>query len=350
MKYKITDIITLLNAEYKGEMVEEISKLSPFFHSDEESLTFASDEKFLKNLDKTNAKVIIVPDIDLPLDIGKSYIVVKNSPREIMPKLLNFFKKEIKKFEKMIEESSKIGNNCNIAPNVYVGHDVEIEDDVTIYPNVTIGQGSKIGRGTIIYSNVSIREFVKIGKNCIIQPGAVIGSDGFGFIKIEGINKKIEQIGTVIIEDDVEIGANTTVDRGTIGDTIIKKHTKVDNLVQIAHNDIIGENCLIVSQVGIAGSTKIGNNVTIAGQTGVSGHIEIGNNVVIGAKSGVSSSVNDGQVLSGYPLVDHKEDLKIKISLKRLPELVKRVKKLEEEKHNEAVKKIQEFLNLEDDK
>lgn len=328
--YKVNDIVTLLNAEFKGEVVENISKLSPFFHSDEESLTFAADEKFLKDLANTRAKVIIVPDIELPLNIGKSYIVVKDSPRIIMPKLLNFFKRNLKKIEKMVEDSSIIGENCNIAPNVYIGHDVIIGDNVSIYPNVTIGEGAVIGDNTVIYSNVSIREFVNIGKNCVIQPGAVIGSDGFGFIKVDGNNEKIEQIGTVIIEDNVEIGANTTIDRGAIGDTIIKKYTKIDNLVQIAHNDIIGENCLIISQVGIAGSTIVGNNVTLAGQVGVSGHIKIGDNVVIGAKSGVHGNVESNQILSGYPLVDHKEDLKIKIALKKLPELLKRVKKLEE--------------------
>ena len=293
MTYKIADIVTLLNGEYKGEILEEVSKLSPFFYSDEKSITFAGDEKFLKSLDKTKAKVIIVPDIDLPLNIGKSYIVVKDNPRTIMPKLLHFFQRPIKKVEKMIEDSSKIGENTNIATNVYIGHDVEI------------------------------------GKNCIIQPGAVIGSDGFGYVKVNGKNTKIDQIGTVIIEDEVEIGANTTIDRGAIGDTIIKKYTKIDNLVQIAHNDIIGENCLIISQVGIAGSTTIGNNVTLAGQVGIAGHIEIGDNTMIGAKSGVHGNVEGNQILSGHPLVDHREDLKIRIAMKKLPELLKRVKALE---------------------
>ncbi|MDD7409902.1 UDP-3-O-(3-hydroxymyristoyl)glucosamine N-acyltransferase [Fusobacterium gastrosuis] len=330
MSYKIDDIVTLLNAEYRGEKIEEISKLSSFFHADEKSLTFAADEKFIKNLEKTEAKVIIVPDIDLPLNIGKSYIIVRENPRIIMPKLLNFFKRPLKTFEKMIEDSAKIGKNCNIAQNVYIGHDVEIGNNVTIYPNSTICEGTKIGSNTIIYSNVSIREFVEIGENCVIQPGAVIGSDGFGFIKVNGNNQKIDQIGSVVIEDNVEIGANTTIDRGAIGDTIIRKYTKIDNLVQIAHNDVIGENCLIISQVGIAGSTTVGNNVTLAGQVGVSGHITIGDNVVVGAKSGVSGNVEPNQILSGYPLVDHKEDLKIKVSLKKLPELLKRVKKLEE--------------------
>ena len=307
MEYKVTDIITLLNAEYKGEVIENVSKLSPFFHSDEKSLTFAADEKFLKNLAQTRAKVI-------------------------MPKLLHFFSRTLKKIEKMREDSAKVGENVDIAPNVYIGHDVVIGNNVKIFPNVTIGEGVKIGDGTVIYSNVTIREFVEIGKNCVIQPGAVIGSDGFGFVKVNGNNTKIDQIGTVIVEDEVEIGANTTIDRGAIGDTIIKKYTKIDNLVQIAHNDIIGENCLIISQVGIAGSTIVGNNVTLAGQVGVAGHLEIGDNTMIGAQSGVPGNVEANKILSGHPLVDHREDMKIRVAMKKLPELLKRVKALEEKK------------------
>ncbi len=218
--------------------------------------------------------VVIYPNVTIceGVKIGEGTIIYSNvSIREFCEIGKN------KPFEKMIEDSSKIGKNVKLAPNVYIGHDVEIGDNVVIYPNVTICEGVKIGEGTIIYSNVSIREFCEIGKNCVLQPGCVIGSDGFGFIKINGNNTKIDQIGHVVIEDNVEIGANTTVDRGTIGNTVIKKYTKIDNLVQIAHNDIIGENCLLVSQVGIAGSVEVGNNTTLAGQTGVAGHLKIKN-------------------------------------------------------------------------
>lgn len=329
MKYSIKDLVNLLGCEIKGDLsLEYVSGLAPFFQAQEENVTFASDEKFLKKLNETKAKVILVPDIPLP-NIGKMYLVVKENPRTLMPKLLNFFKRETKPFEKMIEDSSKIGKNVRLAPNVYIGHDTIIGDNVVIYPNVTIGEGVIIGEGTVIYSNVTVREFCKVGKNCVIQPGAVIGSDGFGFVKVNGNNTKIDQIGSVIIEDNVEIGANTTVDRGAIGDTIIKKYTKIDNLVQIAHNDIIGENCLIVSQVGIAGSVEVGNNTTLAGQVGVAGHLKIGSNVVIAAKSGVAGNVADNQILSGYPLMDHREDLKVKISMKKVPELIKKVRELE---------------------
>lgn len=329
MSYFVNDLVTLLNGNIKGEGVERVSGLAPFFHAGEDEITFAAEEKFLTRLEECKAKIVIVPDVELPMNIGKTYLVVTENPRILMPKLLHFFKCPLKKIEKMIEDSAKIGKNVSIAPNVYIGHNTIIEDDVVLYPNVYVGEGVYIGRGSILYSNVSIREFVKIGKECIFQPGAVIGADGFGFVKVHGNNVKIEQIGSVIIEDFVEIGANTTVDRGAIGNTVIKKYTKIDNLVQIAHNDVIGENCLIISQVGIAGSTVIGNNVTIAGQSGLAGHIKIEDNVILGSRSGVTGNVKSNQILSGYPLVDHKEDLKIKISMKRLPELLKRVKALE---------------------
>ena len=330
MQYKIKDLITLLGCEVKGDLsLEYISGLAPFFQAKEDSLTFASDEKFLKNLEETKAKVILVPDLKVFPNIGKMFLVVKENPRTLMPKLLGFFKKKVRPFEKQIEDSASIGKNVNIAPGVYIGHDTVIGDNVTLYPNVTICEGVEIGEGTVIYPNVTVREFCKVGKNCVIQPGAVIGSDGFGFVKVNGKNTKIDQIGNVVVEDNVEIGANTTVDRGAIGDTVIKSYTKIDNLVQIAHNDIIGENCLIISQVGIAGSVEVGNNTTIAGQTGVAGHLKIGNNVIIGAKSGVSGEVKDNQILSGYPLMDHREDLKVRVSMKRIPELVKKVRELE---------------------
>lgn len=328
MKYKLQDVADLLGGEIKGDINLEVSGLSPFFQAGETELTFAADEKFLKKISETKAKAVIVPPIPgLPED--KTYIVVNGNPRELMPKLLAFFKRKTRPMEKLIEDSATIGKNVSIAPNVYLGHDVVIGDNVVISPNTTICQGVKIGEGSVIHSNVTIREFCELGKRCIIQPGAVIGSDGFGYVKVDGKNQKIDQIGRVVMGDEVEIGANTTIDRGAIGDTIIKNYTKIDNLVQIAHNDIIGENCIIISQVGIAGSTEIGNNTTLAGQVGVSGHLKIGSNVIIGSKSGVSGNVKDNQILSGFPLVDHREDLKIKISMKKLPEIVKKVKLLE---------------------
>lgn len=328
--YKLSDLQKLLGCEIKGDLTREmVSGLTPFFHSQEDTVTFAAEEKFLKKIEETAAGTVIIPaGMEIP-ENGKTYLVVKDNPRILMPKILNFFKRPLKTMEKMVEESAVIGEGTVIAPNVYVGHEVKLGKNVTVMPGAVISQGAEIGDNSIIHSNVVIREFCRLGNSCIIQPGAVIGSDGFGYVKINGINTKIDQIGAVILEDFVEVGANTTIDRGAIGNTIIKKHTKIDNLVQIAHNDIIGENCIIISQVGIAGSTEVGDNTTLAGQVGVAGHIKIGKNVVIAAKSGVMSDVDDNQFMSGYPLVAHKDDMKMKVAMRRLPETLKKIKEIE---------------------
>lgn len=333
--YNIKEVAQLISGKIVGNENLIFKRLAPFFYATEDELTFAADEKMLKSIDKCTAGAIIVPPLEnLPKD--RTYIVVEKNPRELMPILLNFFKPKVKPFEKPIEDSAIIDESASVSKiNTYIGHNVKIGKNVVIYPNVSIFEGTEIGDGTIVYSNVTIREFSKIGKKCIFQPGAVIGSDGFGYIKVKGDNVKIEQIGHVILEDEVEIGANTCVDRGAIGDTIIKRGTKIDNLVHIAHNDVIGSNCFIIAQVGISGSVEVGDNTTLAGQVGVAGHLKIGNNVVIAAKSGVTNDVPDGKQMSGYPLRDHMDDLRVKMSMGKVPELVKRVKKLEKKLENQ---------------
>lgn len=326
--YKILEIANLISGEIIGNKTLEVSKIAPFDLALEGEITFASDEKFLKRLSETNASVVIVPPLE-NFPEGKTYIKVEKNPREVLVILLEYFKKKTKSIEKSIEESSKIASDVNIPPNCYIGHDVEIGEGTILYPNSVILEGAKIGKNCIIYPNVTIREFCILGDNVILQPGAVIGSDGFGYSTIKGKHYKMEQIGNVIIESDVEIGANASIDRGAIGDTIIRSGTKIDNLVHIAHNDIIGKDCLIVAQVGMAGSVEIGNNVVIAGQVGIAGHLKIGDNVIIAAKSGVTNDVPSNSRVSGFPLSEHKEDLRIKVAMTKLPELVKKVKEIE---------------------
>ncbi len=326
--YNLEKLSSLLGGKIKGDKTRNITGLAPFFQAKEGEVTFAAEEKFLTNLEKTKGTILVVPELEA-YSKDKTYIIVDKNPRELMPILLKYFKKEVKFPVKAIEDSAKIGKNVRVSPNVYIGHDAVIGDNVIIYPNTYIGQESVVGEGSILYPNSTVREFCTLGKNCILQPGAVIGSDGFGYTKVNGNNVKIEQIGRVILEDEVEVGANTTIDRGAIGDTIVKKYTKIDNLVQIAHNVIIGENSFIISQVGIAGSTEVGDNCVIAGQTGIAGHIKIGDNVTLGAQSAVTGNVPSNQKLVGSPLLDIREHLKVKANLKKLPELVKTVKKLE---------------------
>lgn len=332
--YSIGKLAKILEGKIEGE-IKEVRGLAPFDLAKEDEMTFAADEKYLKKLGETKAKAILIPDIQgLPLPEGKTYLKVNKPPRELMPLLLNFFKRNTKPQIKSIEESAKISESAEIGPNCYIGHNTEIGEGSKLYSNAAVMEGVKIGKNVIIYPGVTIREFCTIGDNVIIQPGAVIGSDGFGFVKVNGDNVKIEQIGSVIIEENVEIGANCTIDRGAIGDTIIKRGTKLDNLVHIAHNVIVGEQGLLVAQSGIAGSTVIGKNFVIGGQSGTVGHIKIGDNVSLAAKSGITNNVKDGQILSGYPAIDHKQDLKVKIANKKLPELIKRIKKLEEKLKN----------------
>lgn len=325
--YSLLELANLIGGTLEGE-IKEVKGLAGFENATKDHLTFAGDEKYLKKLGTVNADAIIVPNID-GLPKGKTYIKVTKSPRELMPLILKFFKPKLKAMKNSIEDSAKVGKNVQIAVNTYIGHDVTIGDNVTIMPNVTIMEGSKVGDNTVIYPGVTLREFTTIGNNCILNPGACIGSDGFGFVKINNENHKIEQIGKVIIEDNCEIGANSTIDRGALDDTIIKKGTKLDNLVHIAHNVIVGEQCLLTGQVGVAGSTTIGNHCTFGGQTGISGHIHLGDNITAGAKSGITKNLKSNQLVSGFPAIDHSLDVKAKIAFKKLPDLIKRVNKLE---------------------
>jgi UDP-3-O-[3-hydroxymyristoyl] glucosamine N-acyltransferase len=198
-----------------------------------------------------------------------------------------------------------------------------------LYPGVYVGEGSTIGEGTIIYPNVTIRENVTIGKNSIIHAGAVIGSDGFGYVFENGQHYKIPQVGGVVVEDNVEIGANVSIDRATLGNTIIATGTKIDNLVQIAHNVKIGQNCIIVAQTGISGSSVLGNGVILAGQVGIVDHVTLADRVMIGAKSGVSNDIQEAGAYSGIPAIPHKVWLKAQALYAKLPELAKRLREVE---------------------
>ncbi|MCL2390522.1 MAG: UDP-3-O-(3-hydroxymyristoyl)glucosamine N-acyltransferase, partial [Endomicrobia bacterium] len=215
--------------------------------------------------------------------------------------------------------------------NVVIEDGAWVGDGTKIFPNVYIGKNSKVGKNCIFYPNVVIRENVIAGDRVILQPSVVIGGDGFGFVTVDGVNQKIPQIGRVEIGDDVEIGAHTTIDRATVDATRIGKGTKIDNLVMIAHNVQIGENCIIVALTGIAGSAKIGNNATIGAQVGIAGHIKIGNNVTISSQSGVGGDLHDGEIVGGNPLTELKQSIKIRATLRKLPEMYNDIRKIKKE-------------------
>jgi UDP-3-O-[3-hydroxymyristoyl] glucosamine N-acyltransferase len=224
----------------------------------------------------------------------------------------------------------QVGADVSIWPFVTLGDRVRIGARVTLYPGVFIGHDAVIGDDSVLYPNVTVREQCSIGRRVTIHSGTVIGSDGFGYVQYGGRHHKMPQIGSVVIEDDVELGANVSVDRATFGQTVIKRGTKVDNLVQIAHNVTIGEHSILVAQVGIAGSTIVGSGVIIGGQAGLADHLEIGDRVIIAARAGVNRSLTDDQVVSGAPAIPHEISIKAQAVIPRLPELRQHVRALEQ--------------------
>lgn len=332
MEKSLGEIAKLIGGEVVGDANTKITGLTGIEKAGSGDLVFARDVRYLREAENTLASAIIVP---LEIEESTKPIIRVRNPDYAFSKLLEM---EVPrhKFQKGIHTTAvigkdvKLGKNLSIGAHVVIGDESKIGNNTIIYPLVYIGEKVKIGNNTLIYANVSIREETSIGNNVIIHNGAVIGSDGFGFVKENGKYYKVPQIGRVTIEDDVEIGANVTVDRATIGETIIKRGTKIDNLVQIAHNVTIGEDCAVVAQVGISGSVEVGNNVVLAGQVGVAGHLKIGENSVVAGKSGVTKDIPPNSYVSGFPAQSHKEELKIKASLQRLPILMKIVQELEE--------------------
>lgn len=237
----------------------------------------------------------------------------------------------------LVGENSMLGNNVAVMAQVFVGRDVTIGDGTILYPHAFVGDGSVIGRDCLIHPNVTLRERTVLGNRVIVQSGAVIGGDGFGFVTVDGEHLKVPQVGNVVIEDDVEVGSNTAIDRATTGSTIIKRGTKIDNLVHIAHNDVIGEHCFIVAQTGISGSVTVGHHVTLAGQTGTAGHINIGSNSVFIGRAGITKDTPDNYFAAGMPARPHSEWLREQVSLHKLPAALKTIRDLE--KRIEAMKK-----------
>ncbi len=334
MKFSVESLANYVNGVVEGNHLEEIYGLSEYHNGTKGTLTYAVDKEKFEVALKTEVSAIVVP-YDF-YSSEKTLIKVEN-PKFAIAKIAELFNPYTVlpmtgiSDKACIGENVKIGKDVIIMPFVFIENDVEIDDKSVIYPNVYIGKGCKIGKNVKIMANVSIYPGTIIGNNVIIHAGAVIGSDGFGYVEHKGVHNKIPHIGRVIVEDNVEIGANTCIDRGFIGDTVISKGTKIDNLVQIAHNVKIGENGIIVSQAGIAGSTVIGNNVIIAGQAGIVDHAVIGNNVIIMAQAGVDSKkVDDNKILLGSPARDALEQKRIFVAETKLPELLKRVKELEE--------------------
>lgn len=329
---RISEIAEIFNAKIEGDPDLEIKDVKGIEDAAEGDITYIVSSKYLDLAKNSKASAFIVKERLEGVD--KTQVIVDN-PQLVFAKLLEIFYVKPHPYKGIsdkatVSEKTNIGENVTIYPFVYIEDDVEIGDNTVIYPFTFIGKATSIGSNCIIYPNVTIREAVKIGNRVIIHSGSVIGSDGFGYIFHEGKHLKIPQVGSVLIEDDVEIGACVTIDRATTGNTVIGAGTKIDNLVQIAHNVKIGKNSIIVAQVGIAGSSKIGDGCILAGQVGVSDHVEIESGTIITAKSGVMPGKLTRGIYSGTPVFPHREWLKAAAIFQKLPELYKKIKELED--------------------
>ncbi|WP_313580871.1 UDP-3-O-(3-hydroxymyristoyl)glucosamine N-acyltransferase [Chishuiella sp.] len=337
MKFKATEIAQLLQGTIKGDENVEVSTLSKIEEGEEGSISFLANPKYEHFIYTTRASIVIVSKDFVATDSISSTLIVVEDAYHAFTQLLQYYN-SVKNNKIGIEELSKIDTSATLGENVYVGSfsyigkNVILGNNVKIYPSVTIGDNVIIEDNTILFSGVQVYEDSKIGKNCIIHSNVVIGSDGFGFAPTaDGSFEKIPQIGNVVIEDNVEIGSGSTIDRATMGSTIIRKGVKLDNQIQIAHNVQVGENTVIASQSGIAGSTKIGRNCMIGGQVGIVGHLTIGDYVQIQAQSGINNDIESKTQLYGSPAMEASSFRKSYVYFRKFPEIVKRIENLEKE-------------------
>jgi UDP-3-O-[3-hydroxymyristoyl] glucosamine N-acyltransferase len=300
------------------------------------AISFLSNPKYTHYIYDTQSSIVLVnKDFEPEKEIKATLIKVDNA-YESLAKLLNLY--EMSKPKKTgvdplayIAPTAKIGENVYIAPFACVGDNAEIGDNTSLHPHATVGSGAKVGSNCILYPHATVYHDCRVGNNCILHAGSVVGADGFGFAPSPEGYEKIPQIGIAILEDNVEIGANTCIDRATMGATIIRKGVKLDNLIQIAHNVEVGSNTVMASQVGVAGSTKIGEWCMLGGQVGVAGHITIGNKVNMGAQSGVHGSIKDGEALIGTPPIGLKNYFKSSAVFKKLPDMYLELNSLKKE-------------------
>lgn len=338
MKFSAEQIAGMLEGTVVGNAAVEVNGLAKIEEGYEGALSFLSNPKYEEYIYSTESSICIVNNSFEPAkDIPSTLTLIRvEDAYSCFAKLLEVYDSMTKEAPRVenpsyIDESAEVGSDLYLGAFAYIGKDAKIGNNVSIYPNVNIGKNVEVGDGTTIYAGATIYRDCKIGKNCVIHSGAVIGADGFGFAPDEkGEFQKVPQIGNVILEDNVDVGANATIDRATMGSTIIRKGAKIDNLVQIGHNVEIGMNSAMAAQVGIAGSSKVGNNVLMGGQVGLAGHLKIGDRVMIAAQSGVGGDVKDDSIIMGSPAFDKDEYKKSYLGFRRLPRISERIKILED--------------------
>ena len=340
MKFTAQQIAGILGGEVEGDPNAQVDRLAKIEEGTAGSITFLANPKYTSFIYSTRASITIVGENFKAEDKITTTLIKVKDPYNAFSKLLEYYN-QVKLNKSGIEQPSFIsetatyGKNLYLGAFAYVGEQVTIGDNVKIFPNTYIGDNVKIGNNVVIFPGAKIYSETIIGNECIIHGGVVIGADGFGFSpNQEGIYSKVPQIGNVIIEDYVDIGAGTTIDRATLGSTIIRKGVKLDNQIQIAHNVEIGENTAIAAQTGVAGSTKIGKNCLIGGQVGIAGHIHIGDRVKIQAQSGIGRNIKNDEMIQGSPAIGYKEYNKAFIHFKNLPKIEDRLTQLEKKSNN----------------
>lgn len=331
MEKSLRELADYLGGSVIGDDTVHIRGLASLDDAGEGEITFLANPKYAAKVVTTGATAVVLPPgAD---GHGRNVIEVKN-PYLAFAKLLTLF--HVKPFQAKgvmagacIGENVVMGDAVTVYPGAFVGDGVRLGNRITLHPGVVLYEGVTVGDDVTLHANVTVRERCRIGNRVTIHNGTVVGSDGFGYAPDDEMWYKIPQIGIVVIEDDVEIGANVTIDRAALNVTLIRRGTKIDNLVQIAHNCEIGENCVIAALAGVAGSAKLGKHVTMGGHVGVAGHLEVGDNVVIAAMSGVHNNLPANQVFSGIPVLPHKEWLRLTMTLPRVPEMRKTLGALE---------------------
>jgi UDP-3-O-[3-hydroxymyristoyl] glucosamine N-acyltransferase len=341
ISYTLQELAARVGGEVAGDGSVRLRRVAPVEEAGPDEITFFSNKKYRAAYQASRAAAVIV-DLEEPVAAGRNLLRVKNAylafakvstlfhpPAQAVPDVAP---------EAFVHPSARVAPSAEIQPLAYVGPGAEVGARTVLFPGACVGAEARVGEDCILYPNVVVRERCRVGNRVILQPGCVVGSDGYGFaFDVEGEggsgprHYKLPQAGAVVIEDDVELGANTCVDRGTLGDTVVGRGAKVDNLVQIAHNVAVGPLSLIMSQVGISGSTKLGVGVIVAGQAGIVGHLHIGDGAKIAAQSGVMEDLPPGEVHGGSPSRHHGEWMRQHAALLRLPELLKAVRRLEKE-------------------
>lgn len=331
--YRLADLARLVGGELLGNANTEIRGAASLEDAVPGDITFAAEERHLERARHTRATAIITPR-EFP-EVDKQAIRVVN-PRLAWALVLEAFAPPVEiplgiHESAVVGEDVVLGKDVSIQAHVVIGARSRLGNNVVVYPGVYIGEDVTIGDNTVIYPNAVIRERLSVGKNCCIHPGAVLGADGFGFVTTSAGHRKVEHIGVVVVEDDVEIGANTTIDRGTTGSTLVGRGSKIDNLVQIGHNVQIGPACMIVALSGVAGSSVLEGRVTLAGQSGVAGHLTVGEGTVVAARGLVAKDTSPRSFVSGFPARPHRENMRILAAEQRLPELLKEFSRLKKQ-------------------